>query len=62
MSTESRVVVITGAGGTLGAALARQLAGEPDTDIVLAYSRRRQLASVAAHRQTVNVPPVLTST
>ena len=30
-----RVVAITGAGGTLGAALAHQLAGEPDTDIVL---------------------------
>jgi len=31
----SRVVVITGAGGTLGAALSRQFAGEPDTDVVL---------------------------
>ena len=30
-----RVVVITGAGGTLGAALSRQFAGEPDTDVVL---------------------------
>ena len=33
MST--RVVVITGAGGTLGAALSRRFAGEPDTDVVL---------------------------
>ncbi len=30
-----RVVVITGAGGTLGAALSRQFVGEPDTDVVL---------------------------
>jgi meso-butanediol dehydrogenase / (S,S)-butanediol dehydrogenase / diacetyl reductase len=33
--SEPRVVVITGAGGTLGAALSRQFAGEPDTDVVL---------------------------
>jgi 3-oxoacyl-[acyl-carrier protein] reductase len=33
MST--RIVVITGAGGTLGAALSAQFAGEPDTDVVL---------------------------
>jgi NAD(P)-dependent dehydrogenase (short-subunit alcohol dehydrogenase family) len=31
----SRVVVITGAGGALGAALARRFAGEADTDVVL---------------------------
>jgi meso-butanediol dehydrogenase / (S,S)-butanediol dehydrogenase / diacetyl reductase len=31
----NRVVVITGAGGTLGAALSAQFAGEPDTDVVL---------------------------
>jgi len=30
-----RVVVITGAGGTLGAALSSCFAGEPDTDVVL---------------------------
>jgi len=30
-----RVVVITGAGGTLGAALSRRFASEPDTDVVL---------------------------
>ncbi len=30
-----RVVAITGAGGTLGAVLSRQLAGEPETDVVL---------------------------
>ena len=31
----NRVVVITGAGGTLGAALSSQFAGEPGTDVVL---------------------------
>lgn len=31
----NRVVVITGAGGTLGAALSHRFAGEPDTDVVL---------------------------
>jgi meso-butanediol dehydrogenase / (S,S)-butanediol dehydrogenase / diacetyl reductase len=35
MTDARRVVVITGAGGTLGAALSCQLAGEPDTDLVL---------------------------
>ena len=30
-----RVVVITGAGGALGTAISRQLAGEPDTELVL---------------------------
>lgn len=35
MTDERRVVVITGAGGALGAALARQFAGEPATDLVL---------------------------
>jgi len=32
---ERRVVVITGAGGALGAAVARRLGGEPATDLVL---------------------------
>ena len=35
MSEGRRVVAITGAGGTLGAELSRQFAGEPDTDVVL---------------------------
>lgn len=35
MTASRRVVAITGAGGTLGAALAHRFAGEPDTDIVL---------------------------
>jgi meso-butanediol dehydrogenase/(S,S)-butanediol dehydrogenase/diacetyl reductase len=35
MSPARRVIAITGAGGTLGAALSRQFAGEPETDVVL---------------------------
>jgi 3-oxoacyl-[acyl-carrier protein] reductase len=35
MSNARRVVVILGAGGTLGTALSRTLAAEPDTDLVL---------------------------
>lgn len=35
MSASRRVVAITGAGGALGAAVSRQLASEPDTDLVL---------------------------
>ena len=34
-TTTRRVVAILGAGGTLGAALSAQFAGEPDTDVVL---------------------------
>jgi meso-butanediol dehydrogenase / (S,S)-butanediol dehydrogenase / diacetyl reductase len=35
MGTPRRVIVILGAGGTLGTALSRKLAAEPDTDLVL---------------------------
>jgi meso-butanediol dehydrogenase/(S,S)-butanediol dehydrogenase/diacetyl reductase len=35
MESTRRVIAILGAGGTLGTALSRQLAGEPDTDLVL---------------------------
>ena len=35
MTESRRVVVITGAGGALGAAISSRLAGEPDTDLVL---------------------------
>ena len=35
MGSTRRVIVILGAGGTLGTALSRQLAAEPDTDLVL---------------------------
>jgi 3-oxoacyl-[acyl-carrier protein] reductase len=43
-----RVVVINGAGGTLGAALSRQFAGEPDTDIVLSDVSEESLAASVA--------------
>ena len=35
MTARTRVVAITGAGGALGAAVSKQLAGEPATDLVL---------------------------
>jgi meso-butanediol dehydrogenase/(S,S)-butanediol dehydrogenase/diacetyl reductase len=35
MGSEQRVVVILGAGGSLGSAISRQLAGEPGTELVL---------------------------
>jgi 3-oxoacyl-[acyl-carrier protein] reductase len=35
MTSSRRVIAITGAGGSLGAALSSQFAGEPDTDLVL---------------------------
>ncbi|MGO9873658.1 MAG: SDR family NAD(P)-dependent oxidoreductase [Acidimicrobiia bacterium] len=35
MSAPRRVIAITGAGGTLGAALSHRFASEPDTDVVL---------------------------
>ena len=44
----SRVVVITGAGGTLGAALSRQFAGESDTDVVLSDVSADALAASVA--------------
>ncbi len=47
-----RVVVITGAGGTLGAALSSQFAGEPDTDVVLSD------VSAAALEATENTLPL----
>jgi meso-butanediol dehydrogenase / (S,S)-butanediol dehydrogenase / diacetyl reductase len=34
-SAQRRVIVVTGAGGALGAAISGRLAGEPDTDLVL---------------------------
>ena len=44
----SRVVAITGAGGTLGAALSRRFAGEPDTDVVLSDLSDDMLAATVA--------------
>jgi len=43
--TTRRAVAITGAGGTLGAALARRFAGEPDTDVVLSDLSEAELAA-----------------
>ncbi len=41
----NRVVAITGAGGTLGAALSQRFAGEPDTDVVLSDLSDSMLAA-----------------
>ena len=47
-TTARRVVAITGAGGTLGAALSRRFAGEPDTDVVLSDLSDDMLAATMA--------------
>jgi meso-butanediol dehydrogenase / (S,S)-butanediol dehydrogenase / diacetyl reductase len=51
VSDTRRVVVITGAGGTLGTALSAQFAGEPGTDVVLSD------VSPASLEATVNALP-----
>jgi meso-butanediol dehydrogenase/(S,S)-butanediol dehydrogenase/diacetyl reductase len=48
MSAPRRVVAITGAGGALGAAISHQLAGEPDTDLVLSDLSEFSLAATVA--------------
>ena len=49
MTPARRVVAITGAGGALGAAVTRQLAGEPDTELLLSDVSAASLeATVAA--------------
>jgi meso-butanediol dehydrogenase / (S,S)-butanediol dehydrogenase / diacetyl reductase len=48
MSERRRVVAITGAGGTLGAALSARFAGEPDTDVVLSDLSDATLAASVA--------------
>ena len=48
METARRVIVILGAGGTLGTALSRRLAAEPDTDLVLSDLSEAALAEAAA--------------
>jgi len=54
----SRVVAITGAGGTLGAALSQQFATEPDTDLVLSdVSADALTASAAGLPGTVETLP-----
>ena len=46
MGSARRVIAILGAGGTLGTALTQQLAGEPDTDLVLSDLSEDALAQV----------------
>jgi len=46
--SDRRVIAITGAGGTLGAALSRRFAGEPDTDVVLSDLSDDMLAASVA--------------
>ena len=48
MKEVRRVVAITGAGGTLGAALAHQFAGEPETDVVLSDVSASSLEATVA--------------
>jgi 3-oxoacyl-[acyl-carrier protein] reductase len=43
-----RVIAITGAGGALGGAISRQLAGEPDTDLVLSDVSQAALEATVA--------------
>jgi 3-oxoacyl-[acyl-carrier protein] reductase len=61
MSGRRRVVVITGAGGTLGAALSRHFAGEPETDVVLSDisepSLDATLNGLPKHRGAVETLP-----
>jgi len=45
MASTRRVIAILGAGGTLGTALSRQLAAEPDTDLVLSDLSEDALAA-----------------
>ena len=54
LSASRRVIVILGAGGTLGTALNRQLAAEPDTDLVLSdlsEDALRQARDLTASRE-----------
>jgi len=48
MTPQRRTVAITGAGGALGAAVSRQLAGEPGTDLVLSDVSAPSLGTTVA--------------
>ena len=48
MTTPRRVIAITGAGGALGAAVSRRLAGEPDTDLVVSDVSQASLDATVA--------------
>jgi 3-oxoacyl-[acyl-carrier protein] reductase len=51
----SRVVVITGAGGSLGAALVQRFAAEPDTELVLSDISESALAGADAEKVVADV-------
>ncbi len=51
-----RVVAVTGAGGALGAAVSRRLAGEPDTALVLSDVSAESLAATVEGLGTVPAP------
>jgi 3-oxoacyl-[acyl-carrier protein] reductase len=53
MTPPRRVIAITGAGGALGAAVTRQLAGEPDTDLLLSDVSAPSLEATVA-----GLPPI----
>jgi 3-oxoacyl-[acyl-carrier protein] reductase len=53
---QQRVVVITGAGGALGAAISRRLGGEPDTALVLSDVSEVALAETVAGLATPGPP------
>ena len=48
MESARRVIAVLGAGGTLGTALARKLAAEPETDLVLSDLSQDALAQASA--------------
>jgi 3-oxoacyl-[acyl-carrier protein] reductase len=56
MDSERRVIVILGAGGTLGSALSRQFAGEPDTALVLSDLREEALQETIAGLPATDAP------
>lgn len=56
MNDARRVIAITGAGGALGGAIARQLAGEPDTDLFLSDVSASSLAETLAALPAVRGP------
>ena len=51
----SRVVVVLGAGGALGSAISRRLAGEPDTDIVLSDLDEAAVADLDVEKVAADV-------
>jgi NAD(P)-dependent dehydrogenase (short-subunit alcohol dehydrogenase family) len=52
MTVPRRVVVITGAGGALGAAVAHRLAGEPTTDLLLS-----DVSAASLEKTVAGLPP-----